>query len=70
MSVLTVHPNSEAEEQALKAMFEAFNVKYEKDLDETEYLMASENNRNALDESIKQLEAGEGVKVSFNDLWK
>ena len=41
MSVLTVHPNSEAEEQALKAMFEAFNVKYEKELDETEYLMLS-----------------------------
>jgi len=70
MSVLTVHPNNEAEEQALKAIFEAFNVKYEKDLDETEYLMASENNRKALDESIKQLEAGEGIKVSFDDLWK
>jgi hypothetical protein len=70
MSVLTVHPNSEAEEQALKAMFEAFNVKYEKELDETEYLMASEKNRKALDESIDQLEAGKGTKVSFDDLWK
>lgn len=70
MSVLTVHPNSEAEEQALKAMFEAFNVKYEKELDETEYLMASEKNRKALDESVNQLEAGKGTKASFNDLWK
>jgi hypothetical protein len=70
MSVLTVHPNSEAEEQALKAMFEAFNVKYEKELDETEYLMASEKNRKVLDESINQLEAGKGTKVSFDDLWK
>jgi len=70
MSVLTVHPNSEAEEQALKAMFEAFNVKYEKELDETEYLMASENNRKILDESIKELEEGKGVKVSIDNLWK
>jgi len=70
MSVLTVHPNSEAEEQALKAMFEAFNVKYEKELDETEYLMASEKNRTTLDESINQLEEGKGTKVSFDDLWK
>jgi len=54
----------------LKAMFEAFNVKYEKELDETEYLMASEKNRTALDESINQLEAGKGKKVSFDDLWK
>ena len=70
MSVLTVHPNNEAEEQALKAIFEAFNVKYEKYVDETEYLMSSDNNKKALDESIKQIESGKGVKVSFDDLWK
>jgi hypothetical protein len=70
MSVLTVHPSSEAEEQALKTFFDAFNVKYEKDMDETEYLMSSENNRKALDESIKQLNEGKGIKVSLDDLWK
>ena len=70
MSVLTVHPSSEAEEQALKALFDTFKVKYEKELDETEYLMASENNHKALDESIQQLESGQGIKVSLDDLWK
>ena len=70
MSILTIHPSSEAEEQALKALFNTFNVKYEQDLDETEYLMQSEVNRQELDESIKQLEEGKGVKMSLDDLWK
>jgi hypothetical protein len=70
MSVITVHPNSEAQEKALEVIFEAFNVKYEKELDETEYLMASKANREALNESIQQLENGEGIKVSLEDLWK
>jgi hypothetical protein len=70
MSTLTIHPQNEAQEKALKTIFDAFNIKYEKELDETEYLMASAANKKALDESIKQLEAGRGVKVSLEDLWK
>jgi len=70
MSILTIHPKDDAQEKALKAIFDAFEVKYEKELDETEYLMASEANRKVLDESIQQLEAGKGVKVSLDDLWK
>jgi hypothetical protein len=38
--------------------------------DETEYLIASEANQKALDKSIQQLDAGEGVKVALDDLWK
>jgi len=70
MSVLTIHPKDEAQEKALKIIFDAFNIKYEKELDETEYLMSTEANRKALDESIRELEAGKGTKVSFEDLWK
>lgn len=70
MSILTIHPKDEAQEKALKAIFDAFSVKYEKELDETEYLMSSEANRKALDESIQELEAGKGVKLSLDDLWK
>jgi hypothetical protein len=70
MSILTIHPKDEEQEKALRAIFEAFSIKYEKELDETEYLMASEANEKALDESIEQLNAGKGVKVSLDDLWK
>ena len=70
MSTLTIHPKDEAQEKALKAIFEAFDVKYEKALDETEYLNASEANRKSLNESIEQLDAGKGMNVSLDDLWK
>lgn len=70
MSTLTIHPKDEAQEKALKAIFEAFSIQYEKELDETEYLKASEVNKIALYESVEQLDAGKGVKVSLDDLWK
>jgi uncharacterized protein DUF2683 len=70
MSTLTIHPNDEAQEKALKTIFDAFEIRYEKELDETEYLAASAANKKALDESIRELEAGKGTKVSFDDLWK
>jgi hypothetical protein len=70
MSTLTIHPKDEAQEKALKAIFEAFSIKYEKELDETEYLMASEANQKDLDESIQQIDAGQGVKIALEDLWK
>lgn len=70
MSTLTIHPKDEAQEKALKAIFDAFEIRYEKELDETEYLAASEANKKALDSSIQELESGKGVKVSFDDLWK
>jgi hypothetical protein len=70
MSTLTIHPKNEAQENALKTIFDAFDVKYEKELDETEHLMSSEANEQSLNKAIKQLENGEGVKVSLEDLWK
>ena len=70
MSTLTIHPKDEAQERALKVIFDAFDVKYEKEIDETEYLMSTDANREALLESIQELEAGKGIKVSLEDLWK
>jgi len=70
MSTLTIHPKSEEQEKALKVIFDAFDVKYEKEFDETEYLMASKANEASLDKSIKQVENGEVVKISLDDLWK
>ena len=70
MAILTIHPKDEAQEKALKTIFESFSIKYEKEFDETEYLMSSKANYEALDESIAQLNAGNGVKISLEDLWK
>jgi len=70
MSVLTIRPKDEAQEKALRAILDAFSVDYEQEMDETEYLMSTEANRKALDDSITQLESGKGIKVSLADLWK
>jgi hypothetical protein len=70
MSTITVHPKDEAQEKALKAIFDAFEIRYEKELDETEYLAANEANKEVLDASVQELESGKGIKVSFDDLWK
>ena len=70
MSTLTIHPKSEEQEKALKVIFDAFDVKYEEELDETEYLLSTDANRKALLESIQELKDGKGIKVSLEDLWK
>jgi len=70
MSTLTIRPKDAAQEKALRAIFDAFGIKYDKEMDETEHLMSTEANRNALNESIKQIEDGKGIKVSLEDLWK
>jgi len=70
MSTLTIHPKNEEQEKALKTIFDAFDIKYEKEMDETDYLMSSKANEASLDKSIKQIENGEVVKISLDDLWK
>ena len=70
MSTLTIRPKNEEQEKALKAIFDAFQIDYEEELDATEYLMSSEANRKALDTSIRQLEDGKGIKISLENLWK
>jgi len=39
-------------------------------MDETEYLTSTEANRKSLEESIKQIEEGDVVKIALEDLWK
>jgi len=70
MTVITIHPKDEAQEAALKTIFDGFNVRYEVELDETGYLMSSKANEIALDKSIKQAEEGDVVKIALDDLWK
>jgi len=38
------------------------------ELDATEYLMSTDTNKRALDESIKQLEGGKGIRVTFQEV--
>ncbi|MCW3074223.1 MAG: hypothetical protein JWP69_1292 [Flaviaesturariibacter sp.] len=72
MNALTVHPLTEAQENALKIVFEAMGLSYEEEplVDATDHLMSTEANRNALNKSMKQAEEGKVTSVKIEDLWK
>ena len=58
MNTLTVHPADEKQEKALKAVFEALEIKYEEEMDTTEYLLSNPAMKKHLEESIKQAQDG------------
>ena len=55
---------------AIKAAFKSkpISITVEEELDTTAYLISKPANKAAIDESIKQLENGEGIFVKFEDL--
>jgi hypothetical protein len=73
METLIVKPNSKEQLTALKAIMKALKVdfKTEKKMDETERILANPAMVKRLDESIKQIQDGKGIKVSLDDdIWK
>jgi len=53
--------------KAIKSMYKGktISITVEAEMDETEYLLASEPNRNMLHESLKQAEKGELITVNI-----
>jgi hypothetical protein len=45
-------------------------LKSQKEIDETDRILANPAMVKRLDESIKQIQEGKGIKVSFDDIWK
>lgn len=70
MSTLVVHLESEAQEKAVKAVLEALQINFEQEIDETEYLMSSPAMVARIEQSEKDIQAGKGINVDFNNLWK
>jgi hypothetical protein len=70
MSTLVVHLETEAQEKAVKAVLEALQINFEQEIDETEYLMSSPVMVDRIEQGEKDIQAGKGVKVDLNDLWK
>jgi hypothetical protein len=56
--------------KAIKTLFknQRISVTVEAEMDETEFLMSNEANKNVILESIRQAERGEVIKVRFEDL--
>jgi len=70
MSILVVHPKNERQEEALRIILDAFEVKYDAELNTTQQLLSSEANRKSRAESVKQQENGDLIKIALEDLWK
>lgn len=70
MSTIVIHPETEAQEKAVKAVLEALQINFEQEADETEYIMSSPAMVARLEQGEKDIKAGKGVKVDLNNLWK
>ncbi len=70
MSTFVVHFETEAQEKAVKAVLEALQINFEQELDETEYIMSSQAMVARIEQGEKDIQAGKGVKVDINNLWK
>ncbi|QPH39464.1 DUF2683 family protein [Pedobacter endophyticus] len=64
METLIVQPKNRKQLSAIRALLKALDVSFkEAKEDETAYLSRSEDNKQALNKSIKQAESGQTVKV-------
>ena len=72
MNILLVHPENEKQDKAIRAVFEAMQIRYEEEpeLDETERILANADAVLKLDQSIKEAKEGRVTKIAIDDLWK
>ena len=58
--------------KSIKALFKnkKITLTISESIDETEYLLSSEENRKNVKKSMKQLESGKGIEFSISDLKK
>lgn len=64
MSAIIINPDKHSRKIIL-SLLEELNVPHGKLRNETEYLLSTENNKNSIMKSIKQLESGETQQFVF-----
>jgi hypothetical protein len=72
MNALLVHPENEKQDKAIRAAFEAMQIRYEEEpeMDETERILENADTASKLDQSIKEAREGRVTKIAIDDLWK
>lgn len=72
MTTLTITPQSEEQETAIRIFLDALHVDYKtnEEVDDTTYLSSSSANAEHLNQSIAQGQKGETTKLSLDDIWK
>lgn len=66
------HPSNKEQEKAIKAFLEALEVPYEiqADNDETAHLLSTDANTKRLQQAMEDEIAGNGKKISLDEVWK
>ncbi len=72
MNTMTIHPTNADQETAIRIFLDALHVEYKTgdNIDETSYLMSSPAMVEQIDKALKQEANNEGVKITFDDVWK
>jgi hypothetical protein len=55
---------------ALMDVVQRFEISFSGNMDETEYLLSTDENRESLEKSLKQAVEGETRPIKTSDLWK
>lgn len=70
MSTLIIHPETEAQEKAVKAVLEALQIEFEHEMDETERINSNSYLKDKIEKGLEDIRNGNTQKLDLNDLWK
>jgi len=70
MTTLVLKVKDKKQLIALMDVVQRFKIPFAGNMDETEYLLSTDENRESLEKSLKQSEGGESRSIKTSDLWK
>jgi|ADurb_H2B_01_Slu_FD_contig_21_159819_length_374_multi_4_in_0_out_0_1 hypothetical protein len=68
--IMKIYPVDKDQEKVIRMFLDALHVKYEPTVDESDYLLSSEANKEHLSRSIRQEREGNVHTVALDDIWK
>lgn len=70
MTTLVLKVKDKKQLSALMDVVRRFKIPFSGNIDETEYLLSTDGNRESLEKSLKQSNEGKTRAIKTSDLWK
>ncbi len=70
MTTIVLKVKDKKQLDALMDVVQRFKISFSGNMDETEYLLSTDENRKSIEKSLKQSEEGETRSIKTTDLWK
>lgn len=70
MCTLIIHPETEAQEKAVKAVLEALQIEFEHEMDEAERINSNSYLKGKIEKGVEDIRNGNTQKLDMDDLWK